>query len=77
MQSQFAGTPSAIGRPSRREQPIPLTKTIDDTCRITGLGRTKVYDLIATGRLKTTAVGRRRLVFYASIEALLRGEDVR
>jgi excisionase family DNA binding protein len=62
-------------RPLRRREPlIPLTKTIDDTCRMTGLGRTKIYELIAEGKLKATTVGRRRLVFYASIEALLRGQ---
>jgi excisionase family DNA binding protein len=67
---------SGIGRLSRREPPTPITKTIDDTCRITGLGRTKIYALIAEGKLRTTAIGRRRLVFYASIEALLHGERV-
>ena len=71
MQSQ-----SALKRISRRNPPIPITKTIDDTCRITGLGRTKIYELIAQGKLKATAVGRRRLVFYASIEALLFGEEI-
>ena len=74
MQSHFGGASSASR--SRRALPIPITKTISDTCHITGLGRTKIYDLIAKGRLKTTTVGRRRLVFYASIEALLRGRDV-
>jgi excisionase family DNA binding protein len=44
-----------------------------NTCQITGLGRTKIYELVAEGRLKATAIGRRRLVFYASIEALLEG----
>ena len=62
-------------RPLRRREPlIPIAKTIDDTCRMTGLGRTKIYELIAEGKLKATAVGRRRLVFYSSIEALLRGQ---
>ncbi len=50
----------------------PLAVTISDTCRITGLGRTKVYELIAEGKLKTVAIGRRRLVIFESIEALLR-----
>jgi excisionase family DNA binding protein len=58
---------------AHRGSPIPTT--IRNTCGITGLGRTTVYNLIAKGKLKATAVGRRRLVFCASIEALLRGED--
>jgi excisionase family DNA binding protein len=66
---------SANTRSTRRAPPAPITKTIADTCHITDLGRTKIYDLIAKGKLKSTTVGRRRLVFYASIEALLRGDD--
>jgi excisionase family DNA binding protein len=62
-------------RKSRREPPRPLSTTIDDTCKITGLGRTKVYALIGAGTLKTVTVGRRRLVLFSSIEALL-GEAV-
>lgn len=56
---------------SRREALKPVSVTVNDACRITGLGRTKVYELIADGPLKSVAIGRRRLVLYASIEALL------
>ena len=56
---------------TRRETPKPVSVTIDDTCRITGLGRTKIYELIGEGKLKTKTIGRRRLVIYASIEALV------
>jgi excisionase family DNA binding protein len=58
-------------RNSRREPLKPISVTVDDTCRITGLGRTKVYEPIGEGVLKTVAIGRRRLVLYTSIEALL------
>ncbi len=50
----------------------PITVTIEDTSRITGLGITKIYELISQGRLKSVAIGRRRLVVYSSIEELLR-----
>ncbi len=70
MQSQSKATrPPADFRATTK----PLSTTIDDTCRITGLGRTKVYELIAEGKLKTATIGRRRLVMYSSIEALVRG----
>jgi excisionase family DNA binding protein len=66
------GTPPAeLHRRTRRETPKPVSTTVDDACRITGLGRTKVYELIGQGKLKTATIGRRRLVIYASIIALL------
>jgi excisionase family DNA binding protein len=48
-----------------------MSVTIADTRHITGLGNTKVYELIKEGKLKVVAVGRRRLALYASIEELL------
>jgi excisionase family DNA binding protein len=48
-----------------------LSCTIDEACKATGLGRTKLYELIATGQLITTTVGRRRLVMVRSLLALL------
>ena len=49
----------------------PITVTIAETRKISGLGTTTIYELIKRGRLKTKAVGRRRLVNYASLKALL------
>ena len=48
----------------------PITVTIKETKRLTGLGRSKLYELIGDGKLKTTKVGRRRLVYFDSIERL-------
>jgi excisionase family DNA binding protein len=48
-----------------------LTCTIDDACEATGLGRTKLYELIGAGRIVTTTIGRRRLVVVRSLLALL------
>ena len=48
-----------------------LTCTIDDACEATGLGRTKLYELIGAGRIVTTTIGRRRLVMVRSRLALL------
>ena len=44
-----------------------LTCTIDEACEATGLGRTKVYELIGAGQLLTRTVGRRRLVLIRSL----------
>jgi excisionase family DNA binding protein len=63
--------PQAIGQTT-----IPfahrLTCTIAEACEATGLGRTKLYELIGEGHLETTTIGRRRLVLVRSLRALLK-----
>jgi excisionase family DNA binding protein len=48
-----------------------ISCTIDEACEATGLGRTKLYELIGAGQLITTTVGRRRLVIVRSLLAPL------
>lgn len=48
-----------------------LAVPVDDACEIIGVGRTKMYELIDQGRVKSITIGRRRLVVYASLEALV------
>ena len=55
--------------------PDRLSCTIAEACEATGLGRTKVYELIGEGRLETTRIGRRRLVFVRSLRTLLEPEQ--
>jgi excisionase family DNA binding protein len=50
----------------------PLTVTVNDASRMTGLGLTTIWMLIARGDLESTRVGTRRLVMYASLERLIR-----
>ena len=68
---EFDGVSEARRKPRRLPPPKPLAMTIDDASRITGLGKTMLYLLISQGKLRTVAIGRRRLVLYASIEELL------
>lgn len=49
----------------------PLTVTIDGAKKTTGLGTTKIYELIAEKRLETVKIGRRTLVKTSSIRALV------
>lgn len=51
--------------------PKPLTVTVREARKLTGLGNTTVYALIADGTLKTTKVRTRRLIYYDSIEKLV------
>lgn len=60
------------------DAPIPfaerVTCTVADACKATGLGRTKLYELIGAGQLATTTIGRRRLVLVRSLRQLLRAD---
>ena len=64
----------ATKRANLRNTPKPLALPIEDACAVTGLGKTKIYELIAEGKLKAVSVGRRRLVHFSSIEALLQSD---
>jgi hypothetical protein len=50
-----------------------LSVRINDAVRITGIGRTKLFALIADGTLETTTIGRRRLILYKSLRRLIEG----
>jgi excisionase family DNA binding protein len=76
MQSRSTLEASKTKRRARGVQRGPISPTVDETCRITGLGRAKVYELIGEGKLKSVAVGRRRLVLVESIEVLLQPHPI-
>jgi len=42
--------------------------TVEETANILSLGRTVVYQLLASGELESVKVGRARRVLYTSIE---------
>lgn len=69
------GAASEKPMPSHLGRRVPfaqrLTCTVAEACEVTGLGRTKIYELIGNGRITTTTVGRRRLVIVQSLLALV------
>lgn len=48
----------------------PITVTVPTALTVTGLGRTKFYELVKEGRIRTVAIGRRTLVIFADLEKL-------
>lgn len=66
--SDTPATPAGRGKPPIVAQPIWVT--VVDAMRLSGIGRTKLYELIADKTLRSTTIGKRRLVSVASIEAL-------
>ena len=49
----------------------PLTVTVATARKISGLGNTTIWGLIKDQTLETVHVGRRRLIIFRSLEALL------
>ena len=49
----------------------PLTVRIAEAVRLTGLCRSKIYELIASGDIETVKVGRCTLIPMASLRALV------
>jgi excisionase family DNA binding protein len=53
----------------------PVLVTVKAARLLTGLGNTKIYQLIGEKRLKSITVGRRRLIVYSSIENLIKANE--
>jgi excisionase family DNA binding protein len=54
------------------DAPAPLLAvTVNEACRITGLGRTTLYELVADGRLPLVKVGRRSVIPFEALRRLV------
>lgn len=51
----------------------PLAYPVSEACRVSSLGRTRLYQLIAEGRLEVRKIGKRTLIPAASLRALIEG----
>ena len=52
----------------------PLAYSIKEACRVSSLGRTRIYQLIGEGKLDVRRIGKRTLIPAASLRALITGE---
>jgi|KBSSwiStaDraftv2_1062776.scaffolds.fasta_scaffold719578_3 hypothetical protein len=52
-------------------EPRPLAYDLKTAARISSLGMTRLYELIAQGRLSTSKIGKRRLVHADSLHRLI------
>lgn len=50
---------------------IPLTVRVKEACRLTGIGRSKLYELIAADEICTIKVGTITLIPMASLQLFL------
>jgi excisionase family DNA binding protein len=60
--------------PSAPLHPEPLAYSIADACRVSSIGRTRLYALINEGRLEVRKIGKRSLIPAASLRRLIAGE---
>lgn len=52
----------------------PLAYSVADACKVSSLGKTRLYSLIAEGRLEARKIGKRTLIPAASLRRLIEGE---
>ena len=52
----------------------PLAYSIKEASRATSLGRTRIYQLIAVGRLEAVKIGNRTLIPAHALHKLLEGD---
>ena len=45
--------------------------SVSEACRVSGIGRTKMYEAISDGRLKARKLGKRTLVLRGDLQAFL------
>jgi excisionase family DNA binding protein len=56
---------------SDAQQPMPITVRVREACRLSGIGRSKLYELIAAGEIETIKVGTITLVPVISLTRFL------
>jgi excisionase family DNA binding protein len=72
----LAGSQHQLDRPKSPDAPLPLPLAyrIDDAVKVSGLGRSTIYKLLTSGRLRSVRVAGRRLIPVDALRELLRGE---
>jgi excisionase family DNA binding protein len=66
----------APGDPQRRSSQT-LLLSVSQTAALLGIHRATVYDLLASGELRSTTLGRRRVIPRAAVEAFVAMLDQR
>jgi excisionase family DNA binding protein len=59
------------GEPELKNMDKQYLCSVADAARMLGVGRTKLYDMLAKGELLSMRIGTRRLVKVESIKALI------
>lgn len=63
----------SIGSAVTDNQITPISVRVKTAMRLTGLSRSKLYELIASGEVESAKVGYSRLVIFASLQKFIDG----
>lgn len=55
--------------------PPRLAYSVSEACHAVSISRSKLYELIGEGRIKTRKVGSRTLILSESLHAFVEGDD--
>ena len=55
---------------------MPITVRVKEACRLTGIGRSKLYELIAADEIDTIKVGTITLIPMASLKLFLQRKSL-
>ncbi|HZU64590.1 MAG TPA: helix-turn-helix domain-containing protein [Novosphingobium sp.] len=66
--------PQSMRVPAHACHPEPLAYSIADACRVSSIGKTRLYQLINEGKLEARKLGKRTLIPAASLRRLIAGE---
>ncbi len=58
-------------QPEQTKQSLPLAVSVNEACRITSIGRTKLYAMMSAGDLPYRKIGSRTIILMADIRKLL------
>lgn len=58
-----------------KSDPPKLCYSVKEACTVTPWGRSTLYQLMASGRLRSVRVGGRRLIPADALRALVEGEE--
>lgn len=55
------------------DAPPPLAYSVNEACRLSSIGKTCLYRLIAEGHLEARKIGRRTIIPSSSLNCLIEG----
>lgn len=50
---------------------VPIAYRIPEACRVVGIGKSKLYELAAEGKIRFTRIGKRTVVTHAELQRLI------